>query len=241
MGPAVVQRARAQRAPRVEAVPALPLVGARPVTSSAQRAPLQSVAGGPSGPATSSASAPAPDAVRIRRGSEAEQMAGALDARAFTHQGEIFLPDKHGPLTGQKAQSLLAHEMTHVVQQRRLGSNLPTEDSPHGQHLEAQAVAAEKGGALPLAPIAERAAAAPSAELPNVPATLPHMPTGERAPSSASPAPQRAREAHFTDPDDAFRARLDSNEEYLFGRFERRLRRQLISERERGGTLIDAL
>jgi hypothetical protein len=34
---------------------------------------------------------------------------------------------------------------------------------------------------------------------------------------------------------------LDSNEEYLFGRLERRLRRQLISERERGGTLIDAL
>jgi hypothetical protein len=96
-----------------------------------------------------------------------------------------------------------------------LGSSVPAEDSSHGQQLEAQAVAAERAGQLPLAS------------------------PPDRSPQSA--LTQRAPEAKFTDPDDAFRAKLDSNEEYLFGRFERRLRRQLIGERERGGSLIDAL
>jgi hypothetical protein len=55
----------------------------------------------------------------------------------------------------------------------------------------------------------------------------------QRAPS--------ANDAKFTDPDDAFRDRLDSNEDYLYNKFERRLRHALLHERERGGTLIDAL
>ena len=56
--------------------------------------------------------------------------------------------------------------------------------------------------------------------------------------------PQRAPRvvnANVTNPDDEFKSQLDSNEEYMFEKFERRLRRLLISERERGGTLIDAL
>ena len=90
-------------------------------------------------------------AVRVHRGSEASQLAESFDARAFTHEGQIYLPQSHGPLSGTKARSLLAHEITHVTQQRRLGSGLPSEDSPHGQQLEAQAVAAESGTRLPLA------------------------------------------------------------------------------------------
>jgi hypothetical protein len=169
-------------------------------------------------------------------------MAGALDARAFTHGGEIFLPDKHGPLTGQKAQSLLAHEMTHVVQQRRLGSSLPDETTAHGQRLEAEAASAESHE-MPLAvtpgPRTAQADAAPSAqEAPLVEAAsetdaTPRQMSTQRAPS--------ANDAKFTDPDDQFRDNLRRNEDELFATFERRLRHALLHERERGGTLIDAL
>ena len=243
-------RPAVQRAKRVDtaglAAPR-PLVGARPIGPSVQRAP----AGG------------AADQVRIRRGSEANELAGALEARAFTHAGEIYLPDSHGPLSGQKAQSLLAHEMTHVAQQRRLGSSLPHEDTAQGQQLEAQAAAAESSGQLPLATSGMKAHTQPSSagstEMPGS-SSADGSDGAERsgalrrsssmAGSGAAPntdhgvEPQRAPRvvnANVTNPDDEFKFQLDSNEEYMFDKFERRLRRLLISERERGGTLIDAL
>jgi hypothetical protein len=170
-------------------------------------------------------------------------MAGALDARAFTQAGEIYLPDKHGPLSDQKAQSLLAHEMTHVVQQRRFGSSLPDESTPHGQRLEAEAASAETHD-MPLA-VTSRP---PSVSSTAAAATTPAQTVPTRA-SDAQAAPRdagtqrapSANDAKFTDPDDAFRDRLDSNEDYLYNKFERRLRHALLHERERGGTLIDAL
>jgi hypothetical protein len=189
----------------------------------------------------------APDArsgtepVRIHRGSAANEMAGALDARAFTHGGEIYLPDKHGPLGGQKAQSLVAHEMTHVVQQRRLGTSLPDETTPYGQRLEAEAAAAESHEMpLAIAPSAPQAAPTVASSVP----TQPVLTTGFDMSSAVKESgTQRARasDAKFTDPDDAFRDKLRSNEDELFANFERRLRHQLLHERERGGTLIDAL
>lgn len=225
-------RPSVQRAPRAEAAASVaprPLIGARSIGPAIQRAP----------------SAGAASQVRIRRGSEANELAGALDARAFTHAGEIYLPDSHGPLSGPKAQSLLAHEMTHVAQQRRLGLGLPHEDSAQGQQLEAQAAAAELGGHLPLAVSGAKEPARQSADSTSVAALSnsadpPSSTPDARDGTEAQRAP-RATDAHFTNPDDQFKAQLDSLEGYLFGRLERRLRRDLLSERERGGTLIDAL
>ena len=221
-----------QRAPRVEAdtsVAPRPLVGARPIGPAIQRAP----------------STGAVDQVRIRRGTEATELAGALDARAFTHAGEIYLPDSHGPLNGPKAQSLLAHEMTHVAQQRRLGSSLPNEDSSQGQQLEAQATASESTGHLPLAVSgAKDSARSTNESASSSPVSIPAVAMSGASEARESGVPQRApraSDAHFTDPDDQFRSQLDHNEAYMFEKFERRLRRLLISERERGGTLIDAL
>ena len=251
----VPARSRVQRAPRAEApaeMPPLPIVGARPIVPGVQLAP-NSARPGPSAdgaalPATDPAGSAAAGSVRIHRGPEASELAGAMDARAFTSGTDVYLPASHGPLSGQKAQSLLAHELTHVSQQRRLGSSLPAEDSALGQQLEAQAVAAERGGGqLPLAARTEQSSdSAPqdnvvalSWSMGSAPAGAPATPSP--AASTSAPAAQRAPDAQFSDPDDAFRAKLDSNEAYMFERFERRLRRMLISERERGGTLIDAL
>lgn len=55
--------------------------------------------------------------VRVHTGSEANQTCGALNAEAFTNGSDIYLPDgKYQPETSE-GQRLLAHELTHVIQQ----------------------------------------------------------------------------------------------------------------------------
>jgi Domain of unknown function (DUF4157) len=258
-----VRAAPAQHSPRGGGSPspaARPIIGARPLRTRLQRAPLtasgraETENGGVAArPPTGSQQIDGP--VRVHRGEEASEMAGALEARAFTHGGEVYLPASHGSLSGQKAQSLLAHELTHVAQQRRLGSSLPTEDTGHGRQLEAQAVAAENSRQLPLVlsqptdaaaasgiPAPQRSAETSPGETATVHVMTTEAPgSGGAAPSTSPQRAPRASDAHFTNPDDQFKAQLDSLEGYLFGRLERRLRRDLLSERERGGTLIDAL
>jgi hypothetical protein len=75
----------------------------------------------------------------IRRDQEADHLTALHGARALTRGGEVFLPADHGPLDRPPAAGLLAHELTHVVQQRRLGDHVPPEDSPAGRALEAEA------------------------------------------------------------------------------------------------------
>ncbi|WP_112242949.1 eCIS core domain-containing protein [Kribbella monticola] len=80
----------------------------------------------------------------IRRGRVVGARAGALSARAFTADGVVQLPDEAGPLTDPGVQALVAHELTHVLQQRALGSQLPAMDSVAGLELEAAAVRTEE-------------------------------------------------------------------------------------------------
>jgi hypothetical protein len=93
--------------------------------------------------------------VLIHRGPQATAEAKALGALAFTRDAEVFLPAEAGPLDQPVARGLLAHELTHAAQQRRLGSALPPEDSEAGAVLEAQAVDSERwtrGLGAPLRP-----------------------------------------------------------------------------------------
>ena len=83
----------------------------------------------------------APVTTAIVRGDVVAKAAQALLADGFTHGGRVHLPGT-APLTSDRQRRLLAHELTHVVQQGR-GRHLPTEDSPHGQRLEQAALAAE--------------------------------------------------------------------------------------------------
>ena len=82
--------------------------------------------------------------VPVHRGRAVSRRAHSVGARAFTQDAQVFLPDEAGPLDALGTRALLAHELVHAVQQRVLGSRLPTEDSAHGQELEAAAVAAEQ-------------------------------------------------------------------------------------------------
>ena len=85
-----------------------------------------------------------PGAVRIRREREVSDIASRIGARAFTREGEVFLPIEAGPLDTPETRALLAHELTHVVQQHVHGSSLPRPASAEGQRLEAEAHAVER-------------------------------------------------------------------------------------------------
>jgi hypothetical protein len=83
--------------------------------------------------------------VRVHRDQPTVQAAAdRLQARAFTVGGEIHLPARHGPLASPPAQALLAHELVHVAQQRRLGLARPAEHTTPGQELEREAMAVER-------------------------------------------------------------------------------------------------
>jgi hypothetical protein len=129
--------------------------------------------------------------VPVHRGPLAGRQAQAIQAGAFTGEGEVFLPAEAGPLTEPAARGMLAHELAHVVQQRQLGSALPGEHTAHGQRLEAQARAHEqwaRHGAVGAPPVGLRAA--PREE--HAPASPMIHPRVQRTPRSATvdtPAP----------------------------------------------------
>ena len=99
--------------------------------------------------------------VPVHRGRRAAERAQAIEAGAFTSDGEVFLPAEAGPLTEPTARGILAHELAHVVQQRTLGSTLPDERTAAGQRLETDARAHEewaKTGAIGAPPVGLHAA-----------------------------------------------------------------------------------
>jgi len=82
--------------------------------------------------------------VQVRRDREAELLAASEHARAITRGGEVFIPASEGPLDSGPGSGLLAHELTHVIQQRRLGRSVPLEHSPAGRRLESDAEMTER-------------------------------------------------------------------------------------------------
>jgi hypothetical protein len=91
----------------------------------------------------------------VQRGADSGRASAALQARAFTAGGEVHIPSHHGPLDSGPGAALLAHELVHVTQQRRLGDGRPAEHTSGGQALERQAQRVEQAvaqrSALPLA------------------------------------------------------------------------------------------
>jgi hypothetical protein len=67
--------------------------------------------------------------VLLHTGPAAHRANHRLQARAFTHGRHIVLSDSAPPLHSPDGQALLAHELTHVVQQRMGGSHLVQRDA----------------------------------------------------------------------------------------------------------------
>ncbi len=104
--------------------------------------------------AVTAAAGTSPPSVTLHRGEAVTKKAQALNADAYAHDGAVHIPGTT-PLVSDKSRQLLAHELTHVVQQQQYGKNLPPEHTPLGRQLEASALHAESlvastSSALPL-------------------------------------------------------------------------------------------
>ena len=104
-----------------------------------------------------------------------------IGARGFTSPAGVVIPQHIGSLDAGPGGALLAHELTHVAQQVRLGPNLPLEHTPAGRMLEAEALSAE----MAFSPkAATRSAALPRPAGDGVPPSAAGMPMPLAAPTS---------------------------------------------------------
>jgi len=239
----------------------MPAVAVQALAPGVQRAPLTIPHGVQRKPRAGSPDTPDRPAmkagpVKVHRGGTADELSASLEARSFTHDGEIYMPDSHGPLTSGVGRSLLAHELTHVVQQRQHGTALPSEGSSQGKRLEAQAVAAERSGMLPMdMPLATEVkpaeaeatdlagaqrAAKSSARTPDT-TTLVNLASGsgvQRAPAEGGGS-MAAPTAPSMDKPKPSEEELEDLAHQLYARIGRRLRRELLVDRERAGIVLD--
>jgi len=82
-----------------------------------------------------------PEEVTVRRGPEVNRTAARIAADSYATEGVVHLPGT-APLTSDRSRRLLAHELTHVVQQK--SGTAPTHEiSKAGREAEKQALSAE--------------------------------------------------------------------------------------------------
>ncbi|MBC8161227.1 MAG: DUF4157 domain-containing protein [Roseiflexaceae bacterium] len=89
--------------------------------------------------------------VRVHSGAESQQLNRSISAKAFTTGSDIFLGKDASANDG----SLMAHELTHVVQQQSMDTSGPMTVGPAGdgyeQQADAAAAAVTAGGSAPAA------------------------------------------------------------------------------------------
>jgi hypothetical protein len=76
---------------------------------------------------------------RVHTGHEADRLARSVNAEAFTVGGDVFFRNGRYDTQSKKGKELLAHELTHVVQQRGAPADGPLEVSTPGDALEREA------------------------------------------------------------------------------------------------------
>ncbi len=152
-------------APEDVGSPERPVVGLDPLVPVVDREPPAAVSPGPGVSSGEPVAPPAPLASLERRdpgaavagvvegmlgvslgpvgvvgGQPARRVAERLGATAFTAGGQVYLPPEVAGTGSARNLGVLAHELTHVAQQRALGG-VADEASPAGRRLEAQALA----------------------------------------------------------------------------------------------------
>lgn len=163
---------------QAEGAPGAAAAAAPAITPAATRAIRAPGAGTPLQPATRGALEPRLGAdlsgVRVHSDGASHRAATSLQARAFTHGRNVWL----GPGESQNDLRLMAHEVTHVVQQDGLVRRQPADDQPGG------APGSSPGGAPGAAP-SGGAPAAPEGGAPAGPSVAPPA-SGGAAPDAAS-------------------------------------------------------
>ena len=193
--------------------------------------------------------------VRVHRGTESADLVRRLRAQAFTTAGGLHVPLEAGPLERGPGRALLAHELVHVAQQRRLAPDVPTEASAQGQSLEteAQVLAPTPGRRRDwqdvLDPISNagghaekatdlahlrRLVGPPGDDAGNEPTSAVSILPDMRVPRGLQRAPEAEQSAEATS-----EASLDDVLYRLYDAFSTRLRAELLVDRERAGWLND--
>ena len=98
--------------------------------------------------------------VRIHTGSDSAQMNKDLGAKAFTNKNDIFFNEGKFSPDSKEGQTLIAHELTHTIQQ---GASKPKE-AANGVINDAKGVAASKTGAATGGSVSDLASAAGEAK-----------------------------------------------------------------------------
>jgi len=129
-----------------------------------------------------------PAEVTVRRGPLVNRTAARIAADSYATDGVVHLPGT-APLTTDRSRRLLAHELTHVVQQKS-GTAPRHEMTPAGRAAEEQAMRAEAAFSAPRAPAAPQASAATG--LPSAPSVARAV-GGLTASLSQAPAPPTGR------------------------------------------------
>ena len=76
-----------------------------------------------------------PAHVTVHEGGAAGEMTDSVNAEAFTRDGQIYFAND-APVDSPRGQQLLAHELTHVIQQQGRAGSMPGEHTDEGQDLE---------------------------------------------------------------------------------------------------------
>ena len=136
--------------------------------------------------------------VPVHRGPSSAIAASAIGARAYTAGAEVHLPAALGATSHGAARETLAHELTHVAQQRRLGAVAPVEDSPAGAGMEDEARSVARRVSVPQrVEVAPPAIRRPAVALSHVAAARTSLPSPAASTSSLSPSDQRAMAHHI--------------------------------------------
>ena len=76
-----------------------------------------------------------PAHVTVHEGGAAGEMTDSVNAEAFTRDGQIYFAGD-APVDSPRGQQLLAHELTHVIQQQGRAGSMPGEHTDEGQNME---------------------------------------------------------------------------------------------------------
>lgn len=153
-----------------------------------------------------------PSHVTVHEGGTAAEQADAVNAEAFTRDGQVYLA-ADAPLSSERGQQLLAHELTHVIQQGSRGSTMPGEHTHEGKSLEESALAVEQamitGRHDTVAPVVTprppRETSEPElhhrpvAPAPSTPSSGTHVAAGHASPSRGSSASATAPVQYHVD------------------------------------------
>jgi hypothetical protein len=225
-----VERTRATRRPLVGQRELLDTSAAHPATPAGVVSAIEDAVGGDLG------------SVAVVRDDAAAREAAAIGAKAFTRDATVYLPPGLGPVTAEPARSVLAHELVHVTQQRRLGGSVPPEISPRGRRLEHEAASvAARVASLPTETYVH-APNAPAAPVPTPHAATPPRATPALAASPGAPAPHGVQRAPVDEPPAAKPPEkeldLDDLARRLYPRLRPYLRKELSLDRERAALVL---